>query len=378
MNILFMHNTLPEYRINWFKEISKLAKCKFIFTNEKLNKQVYGTKIKYDKVRELDTLFLKKGLNGYIEIINEIKHSFNYDFVLFPPIDSIRELLISMVVYNKCKRNSICTGYFWEKWEAPKDLQPFVRKVKNGLIKNAASYIFKRVDLVFAGGSKSREYFCDNGVDPSKIIVLPDSSEVPECEYINIRQLYGIKDDKTIILYFGRIFDQKGLDILLKAIGMIENQEDYFLIIAGDGNYRLHCEELVKKLDLKCVRFVGAVDPEKRKNYFEQSDIFVFPGTYRGGRVDVWGLTLNEAMQFNNILISTDAVGSAYDLIDNGVNGYMVESENVNQLCQAIKESSQKIDINKLKLYNDKMKQRYNFSNMASVFINAIEDKICR
>ena len=37
-----------------------------------------------------------------------------------------------------------------------------------------------------------------------------------------------------------------------------------------------------------------------------------------------------------------------------------------------------KIDINKLKLYNDKMKQRYNFSNMASVFINAIEDKICR
>ena len=60
MNILFMHNTLPEYRINWFKEISKLAKCKFIFTNEKLNKQVYGTKIKYDKVRELDTFFFKK------------------------------------------------------------------------------------------------------------------------------------------------------------------------------------------------------------------------------------------------------------------------------------------------------------------------------
>ena len=82
---------------------------------------------------------------------------------------------------------------------------------------------------------------------------------------------------------------------------------------------------------------------QKKEKIILNNRIYLYSqGTYRGGRVDVWGLTLNEAMQFNNILISTDAVGSAYDLIDNGVNGYMVESENVNQLCQAIKESSQK------------------------------------
>lgn len=378
MKILFMHNTLPEYRIGWFKEISKLCDCRFVFTNEKLNEQVYGTTIKYDKAKDLDMFFLNVGLDGYSQMKRELEHICNYEFVLFPPIDSLRELIISKIVYKKCKKNNICTGYFWEKWEAPKEKQTLKRKFKNYLLKIAASSIFNKADVIFAGGSKSKDYFCANGVDPKKIVIIPNTSEVPDCEYINLRKKYKISKDKILLLYFGRIIEEKGLDVLLNAFSNIENKDDYFLIVAGDGKYKNYCERLAKVLQLSDVKFVGAVDPSKRKNFFQQCDIFVFPVTYRGGWVDVWGLTLNEAMQFNKVLISTNAVGSAYDLIDNGVNGYMVESENVNQLCQAIKESSQKIDINKLKLYNDKMKQRYNFSNMASVFINAIEDKICR
>ena len=376
MRVLFMHNTLPEYRIKWFQEISNRCECKFIFTNEKLNQQVYGTNIKYDNVKELNTIFLKSGIDGYREIKEEINRTFDYDFVLFPPIDSIRELIISLIVYSKCKKKKIYTGYFWEKWEAPKQLQPFLRKIKNWLIKNAAALIFKKVDIVFAGGSKSKEYFYINGVSSSKIVVLPDSSEVPDCEYVNIRKLYDIKDDKILLLYFGRIFDQKGLDILLKALEKINDKEKYFLIVAGDGDYRSYCEELTQKLNLENVKFVGAIDPEKRKNFFEQSDIFVFPGTFRDGRVDVWGLTLNEAMQFNKVLISTTAVGSAYDLIDNGINGYQVEAESIGALSNSIMKAQTIINSKELSYINALYKEKYTFKNMADIMVNKISERV--
>lgn len=59
LNILFFHNTLPEYRIGWFKELNKKANVEFVFTNEKQNEKDYGFKIEYNKVKELKCFFCK-------------------------------------------------------------------------------------------------------------------------------------------------------------------------------------------------------------------------------------------------------------------------------------------------------------------------------
>jgi glycosyltransferase involved in cell wall biosynthesis len=49
---------------------------------------------------------------------------------------------------------------------------------------------------------------------------------------------------------------------------------------------------------------------------------------------EAWGLVLNEAMQFGKPVITTDAVGSAPDLIKNGS---IVKNNDVESLYQAIK-----------------------------------------
>ena len=39
VNVLFFHNTLPEYRIGWFEALSERVNVEFVFTNEKQNEK---------------------------------------------------------------------------------------------------------------------------------------------------------------------------------------------------------------------------------------------------------------------------------------------------------------------------------------------------
>ena len=126
-------------------------------------------------------------------------------------------------------------------------------------------------------------------------------------------------------------------------------------------------------MNISNIELCGAVDPRLRKNYFEQCDVFVFPGTYRGGSVDVWGLTITEAMQFYKPVVSTEAVGSAKDLIQTGVNGYVVEPENEIELSQGIV-LSLTLDKSNLIKKDKNIDKVYSYKNMAKQIINSLLD----
>lgn len=367
MKLLFMHNAIPEYRIPWFRELSKLCDVTFVFTNEQLIQKLYNQKIDFEKIIDLDYKIIrsekdKKNLYAKIK---------DYDFVELPPIDSLNEWRIGKIVIKECKKNNIKYGYFWEKWEAPYELQPTSRKIKNFILKYAAKSIYHESDIIFAGGSKSKEYFIDCGMREDKIVVLPDASRCPKCDYVDIRKKYTISSEKKIILYFGRIIPQKGLNILIESFAQL-NDDNFFLLVAGDGSYRKECEALAEKLKIKNILFVGSVDPNYRSIYFSQCDIFVFPGTYFEGRVDVWGLTINEAIQYGKIVISTTAVGSAIDLITDDVNGYLVEPGNVIRLEEAIKKTGS----NRLKksalIEDEQLNEKYSYDMMAVSYYETV------
>lgn len=61
LKILFFHNTLPEYRIGWFRNLAQNADVQFVFTNEQLNKKEYGFTIEYEKIKDLKCKFLLDG-----------------------------------------------------------------------------------------------------------------------------------------------------------------------------------------------------------------------------------------------------------------------------------------------------------------------------
>lgn len=372
--ILFFHNTLPEYRIGWFIELDKQADIDFIFTNEKLNEKDYGFKIEYDKIKKLNCTFLTDGRCGFKELKKLMRMVKRYDFVELPPIDSLREAIYSAYIVRVCKKAGVRTGYFWEKWEAPVCYQPLERRIKNLILRIIPRAIYKHVDLIFSVGRKNREYFLSNGIDEKRICWIPDVSETPDCEFIDIREIYNIPKTSTLILYLGRLMPQKGVTKLIESFAQLDRDIQYrsFLLIAGDGDDLKECRSLAQKLDVKNIAFAGAVNPAERGNYFEQCDIFVYPVTYYMGWVDVWGLTINEAVQHGKAVIATDAVGSAYELIEDGVNGYRVEPGNVEQLRDAIKKVMKLGITESVRKKDEELINCYCFENMAETFINHI------
>ena len=336
VKLLLMHNAIPEYRIPWFRYLDQHCDVDFVFTNYQITKKLYHFDTDYNKLEGMDYVILGKDQVFLCDVLRLLKTIGNYDFVEFPPIDSPKEFFVSILTLLLCKMRVIKTGYFWEKWGAPKNKQPIKRKIVNFITNVVPGIIYHRVDVIFAGSTSSKKYFEQHDVKSDKIFVIPDASETPICTYENLRDKYSISEEKKIILFFGRLLVQKGLYYLIQAVGKLENKDDYFLVIAGDGENRENCEKLIKKLKIKNVAMCGWVNPDYRLNFFSQCDLFVFPGTFYEGRVDVWGLTLVEAIQNKKIVISTNAVGSAKDLIKDGINGFILKAEDEHALIDEL------------------------------------------
>ena len=380
INILFFHNTLPEYRIGWFQNLSMIANVEYVFTNEELNKKDYGFDIDYERSKGLKSCYLSTGKNGFGQLKKIMNAIAMYDFVELPPIDSFKEVVYSYYIVKKCKKNKIKVGYFWEKWEAPKEFQPIKRRIKNMILRVIPKIIYKNADVFFAVGEKSKSYFLGNGIPINKIKIIPDVSETVECEYFDIRQKYHISSSKKIIMFLGRMLPQKGAKCLIKAFNLLESdvREKYHLLIAGDGDDLNACKEIAKELKVENITFAGSINPSQRENYFKQCDIFVYPVTYEGGWVDVWGLTINEAVQHGKIVIATDAVGSAYELITDGVNGYRIKPDSIEALKNAILKIEKKDITESAKKEDAILMQKFNYKNMAKEYLEIVDDILKR
>lgn len=374
--ILFAHNSLPEYRVGWFQELTKISDCRFLITNPAVANKIYG----YTGAKNgIDCMELPDGIRGYTELYHVLKNNSDVDFIELPPIDTVNEFVKSAILLVYAKRKGIKTGYFWEKWEAPRDKQPLTRIIKNHVLGVAAHSLYKWCDVIYSVGRKNKDYFLSYGISESKIRMIPDSTVLPVCKHKNIRRELEIPETQIFLLYFGRIIEQKGLDYLINAIALLDSaeQKKICLVVAGDGPFRHYCSSLAEKIRDCSIHFVGAVNPSIRRNYFEQCDVFIHPGRFYKGRTDVWGLTLNEAVACGKIIVSTTAVGSSYELV-NSRNGYVVCEGNTVSLKDALHNLI--VNYDKLKLTaieeNEKLSKKYSVKNMAYEYVHALDTVI--
>lgn len=88
----------------------------------------------------------------------------------------------------------------------------------------------------------------------------------------------GIKEDKKNLLFFGLIRDYKGLDILIEAMGMLD--DSYQLIIAGEsyGSFDKYTE-LINQSPLKdnIVVFEQYIPDDMVSTLFSAADVLVLP-----------------------------------------------------------------------------------------------------
>lgn len=103
---------------------------------------------------------------------------------------------------------------------------------------------------------------------------------------------------------------------------------DWNLDMVGDGPYLERCKELSKELALDRIVFHGFQHPNE---YYKKSPIFLMTSNYEG-----WGLTLNESMQYGCIPVVFNSFKSLADIIDDGVNGFLVEPYDLDKFADTI------------------------------------------
>lgn len=246
----------------------------------------------------------------------------------------------------------------------------FIRFVLMQLVlKNCSSYL--------AASSSAKEYLIRRGIKPYEIFMAANAVDneliEKECEEL-IRQgrVEKLKaslapKNKKIILSVSYLLERKGLQHLIQACGKLKKKKDDFnLVIVGEGEYKQKLETLSAQNDLE-TKFTGYV--QDVLSYYLSSDIFVLP-TLR----DVWGFVINEAMLCGCPIITTQDAGASKDLVRSGLNGFVVEAGNVEQMSHALETVLSNDDMRqKMRTASKNIIREFSFENCVKGYKAAID-----
>jgi glycosyltransferase involved in cell wall biosynthesis len=141
-------------------------------------------------------------------------------------------------------------------------------------------------------------------------------------------------DSIPTILFLSNLIESKGVFILLEAMAILnQNGIDFKgIFVGGEGDISKELlNRKIQELELyEVVSYLGKRFGEEKEEMFKQADIFAFP-TY----FETFGLVIIEAMQHSLPVISTTE-GGIPDIIENGVNGYLVPQRNIEMLAEKL------------------------------------------
>lgn len=166
------------------------------------------------------------------------------------------------------------------------------------------------------------------GADPNKITVIPEGVDL---------DLFKPKIDKSeqekVILFVGRIAQEKGLMYLIKAIPRVTKvfPSISVLMVGEDQGIQENLIKAAENLGVeKIVHFLGPKFGYELARTYRKARIFVLPSLY-----ETFGLAILEAMA-SGLPIVTTRTGGIPELVEDGSNGMLVGPRNHEALAEAI------------------------------------------
>jgi glycosyltransferase involved in cell wall biosynthesis len=214
-------------------------------------------------------------------------------------------------------------------------------------------YFSPMVDAItFVSKATQEQYQKHSKIKNKNILIIPGGVDAmifyprsgAECTLL--RQKYkdkiGIRETDKLILFVGRVVEDKGVLVLAKSIAIINEQiPNVKLIIVGpyDGTkeqmeFYQRLKEIIFELRLnESILFAGTVSNEIKIDLYALCDISVCPSIWQ----EPFGIVVLEAMASGKPVIATN-VGGLPHLVANGKTGYIVEANNHIELATKMSE----------------------------------------
>ena len=203
-------------------------------------------------------------------------------------------------------------------------------------------HLVSRFSSALCGGSPHRAYLEQLGMKPELIFDRYDvvdnerfwqAAEAARANPEPFRGLPGLDNDQPYFLVSSRFIDRKNLPRLLSAYHAYRQKhpQGWRLIILGTGPDEEDLRQQVARKAIPDIVFAGFMQFDELIAYYAFAGAFIHPALQ-----EQWGLVVNEAMACGLPIGVSQTVGAAYDLVQDGVNGFKFDPEDVASIEHAL------------------------------------------
>ena len=293
-----------------------------------------------------------------------------YDYVIvqgyFMP-----SAVVAMIILGLLKRKWGFWGEMVDRSNSQLGWKFLSKKIILGRILNTASFI------LVIGGKIAEKSYIKFGYEPSKMFSVPYSCVLDP--YLNLNSehmnyFHLLKDKfkskkERVIFSLAQLIPRKCIDLLIKVFIELEPIENNLrLLIGGDGDEKDNLVKLIPDHLRDKISFLNFVPKEIQPPYYYLADLFVLPS-----REDGWGMVVAESLASGTPVITTTGVMSAHELIKDGINGFVIEPNNADELTKAIEkglELSKVVDRESIKLTSKTCSSKFVADKLNAILFN--------
>lgn len=214
-------------------------------------------------------------------------------------------------------------GYFREEYKIHTGWRKIIYRIFCAPLEKLA---LKKIPYIIALSPQIKSMVSKN--TKSEVFTVPNGIDLDFIQKIKSNE----KKEYPTIFFLGYLTKGKGIEDLIKVIPSVKkSQSNIKLLIGGIGPFQNQIKELVHTFDLdKDVIFLGLLGEVEKFAYMKSIDIFVLPSYWES-----FPMVLLEAQACGKPIITTRVGGNPY-AVTNGVNGFLIQPGNQNELLEKL------------------------------------------
>lgn len=199
---------------------------------------------------------------------------------------------------------------------------------KKGLYHDFVKLIFENCDFILSLSKKSNEEVQSLGINKQKTNVFTYWVDL-----LNFKRIPSAKktlnwEKKFIVLFVGRLIQEKGIKELIEAASMWNKNIN--LVIIGSGLLESYAKEKIRAF--KNISFVGKVDQDNLQMYYGGADCLIVPSTSEEG----FGRVIIESLACQTPVIASKR-GAISEAMDKTVGAFIeITPENIKNEIEAL------------------------------------------
>ncbi|MCK4735828.1 MAG: glycosyltransferase family 4 protein [Methanophagales archaeon] len=187
-------------------------------------------------------------------------------------------------------------------------------------------YVLSKIPNIITVSPQAKDWF--SNMTNANVYVISNGVDFEDIQ--NVEPHKSIKHPS--IFFVGVLGNEKGIDVLLKAIPIIKEKiPNTYLYIGGAGQQEKELKKLAKELNIEeNVKFLGYISEEEKYAYYKAVDVCAIPS-----RLENEPIVLLEAMACETPVVASNVGGISF-VIEDGKTGLLVEPENIGDLADKI------------------------------------------